>query len=83
MLDASGAPVARARVTLIDRHGRRAGATVSAADGTYAVAVPAHGPYVLAARAPGHGPLAAPATHSGGTYSVDVDLSLPSETVTA
>ncbi|MEV5395600.1 MFS transporter [Streptomyces cellulosae] len=83
VLDASGAPVARARVTLIDRHGRRAGATVSAADGTYAVAVPAHGPYVLAARAPGHGPLAAPATHSGGTYSVDVDLSLPSETVTA
>ncbi|MGA5709650.1 MFS transporter [Streptomyces cellulosae] len=83
VLDASGAPVACARVTLIDRHGRRAGATVSAADGTYAVAVPAHGPYVLAARAPGHGPLAAPATHSGGTYSVDVDLSLPSETVTA
>ncbi|MFD3892015.1 MFS transporter [Streptomyces cellulosae] len=83
VLEASGAPVARARVTLIDRHGRRAGATVSAADGTYAVAVPAHGPYVLAARAPGHGPLAAPATHSGGTYSVDVDLSLPSETVTA
>ncbi|MGA5434392.1 MFS transporter [Streptomyces cellulosae] len=83
VLDASGAPVARARVTLIDRHGRRAGATVSAADGTYAVAVPAHGPYVLAARAPGHGPLAAPATHSGGTLSVDVDLSLPSETVTA
>ncbi|MFZ4131577.1 MFS transporter [Streptomyces cellulosae] len=83
VLDASGAPVARARVTLIDRHGRRAGATVSAADGTYAVAVPAHGPYVLAARAPGHGPLAAPATHSGGTYGVDVDLSLPSETVTA
>ncbi|WTB84181.1 MFS transporter [Streptomyces cellulosae] len=83
VLDASGAPVARARVTLIDRHGRRAGATVSAADGTYAVAVPAHGPYVLAARAPGHGPLAAPATHSGGTHSADVDLSLPSETVTA
>ncbi|WP_153175862.1 MFS transporter, partial [Streptomyces sp. E2N171] len=50
VLDASGTPVARARVTLIDRHGRRAGATVTAADGTYALAVPAQGPYVLAAR---------------------------------
>ncbi|MCP8708889.1 MFS transporter [Streptomyces sp. AC04842] len=83
VLDASGAPVARARVTLIDRHGRRAGATVSAADGTYAVTVPAHGPYVLAARAPGHGPLAAPATHTGAGDCVAVDLSLPPETVTA
>ncbi|WP_439812334.1 MFS transporter [Streptomyces sp. P9-2] len=83
VLDASGAPVARARVTLIDRHGRRAGATVSAADGTYAVTVPAQGPYVLAARAPGHGPLAAPATHTGAGDCVAVDLSLPPETVTA
>ncbi|MFF6640037.1 MFS transporter [Streptomyces althioticus] len=83
VLDASGAPVARARVTLIDRHGRRAGATVTAADGTYALAVPARGPYVLAARAPGHGPLASPATHTGTGDCVAVDLSLPPETVTA
>ncbi|MGW5901472.1 MFS transporter [Streptomyces althioticus] len=83
VLDASGAPVARARVTLIDRHGRRAGATVTAADGTYALAVPAQGPYVLAARAPGHGPLAFPATHTGTGDCVAVDLSLPPETVTA
>ncbi|WP_261674953.1 MFS transporter [Streptomyces lusitanus] len=83
VLDASGAPVARARVTLIDRHGRRAGATVTAADGTYALAVPAQGPYVLAARAPGHGPLASPATHTGTGDCVAVDLSLPPETVTA
>jgi MFS family permease len=33
-VDADGAPVPRARVTLIDRHGRRAGATVSADDGS-------------------------------------------------
>ncbi|MEU0578799.1 MFS transporter [Streptomyces griseoincarnatus] len=83
VLDASGAPVARARVTLVDRHGRRAGATVTAADGTYALAVPAQGPYVLAARAPGHGPLASPATHTGTGDCVAVDLSLPPETVTA
>ncbi|MFH9854310.1 MFS transporter [Streptomyces althioticus] len=83
VLDASGAPVARARVTLIDRHGRRAGATVTATDGTYALAVPAQGPYVLAARAPGHGPLASPATHTGTGDCVAVDLSLPPETVTA
>ncbi|MGC5231440.1 MFS transporter [Streptomyces albogriseolus] len=83
VLDASGAPVARARVTLLDRHGRRAGATVSAADGTYALAVPAPGPYVLAARAPGHGPLASAATHTGDGDRVDVDLALPPETVTA
>ncbi|MFZ4250274.1 MFS transporter [Streptomyces griseoincarnatus] len=83
VLDASGTPVARARVTLIDRHGRRAGATVTAADGTYALAVPAQGPYVLAARAPGHGPLASPAAHTGTGGCVAVDLSLPPETVTA
>ncbi|MEU4007692.1 MFS transporter [Streptomyces pseudogriseolus] len=83
VLDASGAPVAHARVTLIDRNGRRAGATVSATDGSYSVAVPAQGPYVLAARAPGHGPLAAPATHTGEGHCVDVDLSLPPETVKA
>ncbi|MFI9466670.1 MFS transporter [Streptomyces sp. NPDC052492] len=83
VLDASGAPVARARVTLIDRHGRRAGATVSATDGSYALAVPAQGPYVLAARAPGHGPLASPATHPGDTHSVALDLSLPGETISA
>ncbi|MUT91077.1 MFS transporter [Streptomyces sp. Z38] len=83
VLDASGTPVARARVTLIDRHGRRAGATVTAADGTYALAVPAQGQYVLAARAPGHGPLASPAAHTGTGGCVAVDLSLPPETVTA
>ncbi|MFI7347813.1 MFS transporter [Streptomyces sp. NPDC049936] len=82
VLAADGAPVARAKVTLIDRHGRQAGATLSAGDGSYALAVPARGPYVLAARAAGHGPLAHAATH-GGDHEVDLDLSLPGETVPA
>ncbi|MES4887518.1 MFS transporter [Streptomyces sp. NPDC096012] len=83
VLDAGGAPVARAKVTLIDRRGRQAGATLSAADGSYALAVPAQGAYVLAARAAGHGPLASSATHSGGRHAVDVDLALPGEAVRA
>ncbi|MFE0799050.1 MFS transporter [Streptomyces sp. NPDC058812] len=83
VLAADGAPVARAKVTLIDRHGRQAGATLSAGDGSYALAVPAEGPYVLAARAAGHGPLAHSATHTGGEGPVDLDLALPGETVSA
>ncbi|MFJ8652395.1 MFS transporter [Streptomyces rochei] len=82
VLTADGTPVARAKVTLIDRHGRQAGATLSGTDGAYALAVPAAGPYVLAARAPGHGPLAHSATHTGDR-PVDLDLSLPGETVPA
>ncbi|PZT69602.1 MFS transporter [Streptomyces sp. SW4] len=83
VLSAQGTPVARAKVTLIDRHGRQAGATVSADDGSYALAVPAAGPYVLAARAPGHGPLAHAATHPGDDRPTGLDLSLPGETVSA
>lgn len=83
VLDAEGVPVARAKVTLIDRRGRQAGATVSAADGSYELAVPSGGAYVLAAKAVGHGPLASAATH-GGSSAVEVDLALPgrSEDVT-
>ncbi|MFG3263490.1 MFS transporter [Streptomyces bobili] len=83
VLDAGGAPVAHAKVTLIDRRGRQAGATLSEADGSYAVAVPAQGAYVLAAKATGHGPLASAATHAGDERPVDLDLALPGETVTA
>ncbi|MGV9284006.1 MFS transporter [Streptomyces sp. NPDC003730] len=82
VLAADGVPVARAKVTLIDRHGRQAGATLSAGDGSYTLAVPAGGPYVLAARAAGHAPLAHAATH-GGDRPVHLDLSLPGETVPA
>ncbi|MFD8504362.1 MFS transporter [Streptomyces sp. NPDC059687] len=83
VLDAGGTPVARAKVTLIDRRGRQAGATLSADDGSYALPVPAEGPYVLAARAAGHGPLASSATHHGDHRPIDLDLSLPGETVSA
>ncbi|MBY8869804.1 MULTISPECIES: MFS transporter [Streptomyces] len=83
VLDAHGAPVARAKVTLIDHRGRQAGATLSGEDGSYVLVVPARGPYVLAARAAGHGPLASSATHTGDDRPVDLDLSLPGETVTA
>ncbi|MEZ3179714.1 MFS transporter [Streptomyces pimonensis] len=83
VLDTAGAPVARAEVTLIDRHGRRAGATVSADDGGYALAVPAGGAYVLAARAAGHAPLDSPVRHEGDGRPVGLDLSLPGETVSA
>ncbi|MFG2947599.1 MFS transporter [Streptomyces adustus] len=83
VLDAGGSPVARAKVTLIDRRGRQAGATVSAEDGSYALTVPAEGAYVLAAKAAGHAPLASSATHPGADRPVDLDLSLPGETVPA
>ncbi|MER6329729.1 MFS transporter [Streptomyces sp. NPDC014983] len=81
VLDAAGVPVARAKVTLIDRRGRQAGAAVSGEDGGYAIAVPGQGAYVLAARAAGHGPLASAATHHGEERAVEVDLSLPGEAV--
>ncbi|MEV7500519.1 MFS transporter [Streptomyces sp. NPDC093018] len=81
VLDATGVPVARAKVTLIDHRGRQAGAAVSDEAGRYALAVPAQGAYVLAARAHGHGPLASAATHSGEERAIDVDLALPGETV--
>ncbi|MEV5901846.1 MFS transporter [Streptomyces sp. NPDC052127] len=83
VLDADGVPVARAKVTLIDRRGRQAGATLSQEDGSYALAVPAQGAYVLAAKATGHGPLASSATHAGDERPVDLDLALPGETVSA
>ncbi|KPI02454.1 major facilitator superfamily MFS_1 [Actinobacteria bacterium OK074] len=83
VLDAAGTPVPRAKVTLIDRRGRQAGAALTADDGSYALAVPAQGAYVVAARATGHGPLASSATHAGDDRPVDLDLSLPGETVTA
>jgi MFS family permease len=83
VLDATGSPVARAKVTLIDPRGRQAGATLSAEDGTYVLTVPARGSYVLAARAAGHGPLASSATHAGDDRPVDLDLPLPGRTVSA
>jgi MFS family permease len=83
VLDAAGTPVPHAEVTLIDPRGRQAGATLSAADGTYALPVPTKGAYVLAAKADGHAPHTSAATHTGDDSTVSVDLSLPSGPVPA
>ncbi|MFF9284689.1 MFS transporter [Streptomyces griseosporeus] len=83
VLDAGGAPVARAKVTLIDRRGRRAGSAVSDEEGRYVLTVPSGGPYVVAAKASGHGPRAASAVHAGHEGAVELDLSLPGEAVRA
>ncbi|MEV5975969.1 MFS transporter [Streptomyces sp. NPDC052114] len=75
--DADGTPVARAKVTLIDRGGRQAGAALTDEGGRYELAVPGDGSYVLAVRAAGHGPLASAAAHPGADRPVELDLSLP------
>ena len=51
----TGTPVARAKVTLIDRRGRQAGATLSDEGGRTRSRSRRGGAYVLAARAAGHG----------------------------
>lgn len=76
VLDAAGRPVARAKVALIDRHGRRAGTALTDHDGRYAVAVPDGGAYVLAAMLTGHAPRASAAVHHGEDRQADVDLVL-------
>ncbi|MEV0317841.1 MFS transporter [Streptomyces sp. NPDC050658] len=85
VLSPTGAPVARAKVTLIDRRGRQAGAALTDADGRYALSVPGDGAYVLAATAAGHAPLASAASYGGSgsaggfgsSAAVEVDLLLP------
>ncbi|MFE6691322.1 MFS transporter [Streptomyces sp. NPDC057743] len=74
---ATGEPVPGATVTLIDRHGQQAGVTTAAADGSYALAAPTAGTYVLTAAAPGHAPQATSATHFGEGTVADADLVLP------
>jgi MFS family permease len=76
VLDPTGAPVAHAKVTLIDRRGRQAGTALTGPEGHYALAVPSAGPYVLAATATGHAPRAAASTHHGEDRPVHLDLAL-------
>jgi len=77
VLSPSGAPVARAKVTLIDRRGRQAGSALTDEGGRYALSVPGDGSYVLAATAAGHAPLASSAAHRGDDAAVELDLLLP------
>lgn len=77
VLSPSGAPVARAKVTLIDRRGRQAGSALTDEGGRYALSVPGDGSYVLAATAAGHAPLASAAAHRGDESAVEMDLLLP------
>ncbi|MFJ9180472.1 MFS transporter [Streptomyces sp. NPDC102360] len=76
VVDPAGMPVARAKVTLIDRRGRQAGSALSDPEGHYALDVPAGGSYVLAVTAAGHAPRASAATHHGEARPVRVDLAL-------
>ncbi|MFI0975910.1 MFS transporter [Streptomyces sp. NPDC021093] len=76
VVDPAGAPVAHAKVTLIDRRGRQAGTALTDAGGHYSLAVPSGGPYVLAATAAGHAPRASAATHHGEDRPVRLDLAL-------
>jgi MFS family permease len=80
LLDASGRPLAHTKVTLIDGHGRQAGAALSDADGGYVLHAPGRGSYVLTARAPGHAPHAVSATHLGDGCRTEVDLHLHAAT---
>ncbi|AEW99239.1 MFS transporter [Streptantibioticus cattleyicolor] len=56
VLDASGAPVPGAVVTLVDQRGRQLGHATAAPDGRYAVARPAPGQYVLVGSSVGRRP---------------------------
>ncbi|MEV6166081.1 MFS transporter [Streptomyces sp. NPDC052052] len=76
VLDADGAAVSRANVTLIDHRGRQAGLTVADEDGHYLLAAPARGTYVLAGSATGYAPCAHPAAYPGDGRPVETDLVL-------
>ncbi|MYT27766.1 MULTISPECIES: MFS transporter [unclassified Streptomyces] len=76
VVDAAGGPVPGATVTLIDRHGRQAGVTTTAADGGYALTAPAAGIYVLTGAAPGHTPQAVSATCAGEAAVAEAQLVL-------
>ncbi|MFF2810844.1 MFS transporter [Streptomyces sp. NPDC058000] len=78
VVDTAGGPVPGATVTLIDRHGQQAGVTTAAPDGSYALAAPAAGTYVLTGAAPGHIPQAVSATHYGEGTVAEVELVLTS-----
>lgn len=71
---ATGRPLARATLTLIDGAGHQAGHAVTAADGGYRLVAPAAGSYLLATSAPAHEPQAATVTVAAGGTPFDVAL---------
>ncbi|WP_250304318.1 MFS transporter [Streptomyces sp. A 4/2] len=76
VLDAEGAPVPRATVTLIDHRGRQAGITVADTAGDFALAARSAGTYILAVTAAGLPPLATPVSYTSVDELVAVDLRL-------
>ncbi|AJC53881.1 MFS transporter [Streptomyces sp. 769] len=76
VVDTAGSPVPGATVTLIDRHGQQAGVTTAAPDGSYALAAPAAGTYVLTGAAQAHAPQAVSVAHAGEGTVAGADLVL-------
>ncbi|MER5885934.1 MFS transporter [Streptomyces sp. NPDC001941] len=72
---AEGAPVARAAVTLISLGGRQLGRSVAREDGSYALAAPGAGSYVLIAAADGFQPQASTVVVGEQPLAYDVLLS--------
>ncbi|TRV80444.1 MFS transporter [Streptomyces sp. 130] len=72
---AEGAPVARAAVTLISLGGRQLGIAAAQADGSYALAAPGAGSYVLIASADGFQPQASTVVVGDEALAYDILLS--------
>ncbi|OIK24524.1 MFS transporter [Streptomyces malaysiense] len=72
---AESAPVPQAAVTLISLAGRQLGRSVAQADGSYALAAPGTGSYVLIASADGYQPQASTVVVGGEPLSYDILLS--------
>jgi EmrB/QacA subfamily drug resistance transporter len=70
-----GGPVAGAALTLIDLGGRQVDRAGTRADGSYMLAAPGTGPYMLIAAADGHQPQAATVMVGDQPLSYDVTLS--------
>ncbi|GAA2453639.1 DHA2 family efflux MFS transporter permease subunit [Streptomyces glaucus] len=72
---AESAPVPQAAVTLISLAGRQLGRSVAQADGSYALAAPGEGSYVLIASADGYQPQASTIVVDGEPVAYDILLS--------
>ncbi|MGF1425954.1 MSCRAMM family protein [Kitasatospora sp. LaBMicrA B282] len=77
MLDTGGAAIAGARLTVVDRSGRRLDEGRARQDGSCELSVPDCGEYVLLAGAHGHLPQAAEVVVASPGQSVEATLRLP------